>query len=505
MGISSFVEHTRKNSFGGSFLDKWKDDGKIVVWLHTLVDPVAVWSHSFCFLDTVEDKESGKQKAILRFPHYVSPDPETVHRNQYFRKDDDDTLRVPPDRDAFLLLREWLRRAEHISLEQGVFRWTNPKNNDVQTWTRGELSGLVKRGRNFGHSLDTKQQYLFAVVRNDAPKDGVFLARETALLGKRIAEVIKQRQEEHGEDGGDPQKHPYSFVWSYDDKAKSPMDSYKAWKGDHELTQDVWDAITSDSPPDLTEFSTPRDGDQDKIRAAMEDAAQVDLPFDEIFSEDPAVRLDLALGRAKARPPTRAAAPPPASAPSVAKPPVPRPAPGPAAARPAASVPATPAQRPAAPAQSSAVAKPGPVVRSPPAAPPAQAARPNGAQRPPPATGPTPPVATPGPASPAVAGRTRRRKPDPEPEPEPAPEPEEEQVACDDCGIAMPVSATKCPNPACGAEYDVDPDDAGEAAEAAPAEPAAAVATECWSCQGPVANDKCSSCGIEQQSDEIPF
>ena len=499
MGIAGFVGHAKRNSFGGQWLEKWKESGKIVVWLHRMVDPSMCWSHPFVSLDIVEDRDTGKPKSILRFPRFVSPDPEAVHRSQYFRHEDTDTLKIPPDRDAFLLLREWLRRADHLALEQPIFEWRNPKNNEVKTWTRGELSGLVKRSqRTFGNSLDTKLEYIFAVVQNDDPSAGVFLARETQLLGKRVAEVIAQRQEEHGDQGGDPQINPYAFVWSYDKTQKSPMDSYKVWKGDHQLTDAIEAAISSDNPPDPAEHTQLRDGDQEKIRAAMQDAAQVELPLDEIFSDDPAVRIEIAVGRPRTRPGAASRGGSSVRVPA-------------GSARPAGQGAAT-GQRPQNGAQRQIVpasqqrsattstarltsnARPAPTT--------------NGAARTPPSQQPRPPVSAPGPASPTV-GRTRRRKvEEPAPEPEPPPV---ETIPCEDCGHALAITADKCPG--CGAEYDLELDEPA-AADAETGEPddfdpesetPAVDPSVCWSCKSPVNNDnKCSKCGIEQ-SDDVPF
>jgi hypothetical protein len=480
-GIGSFTKHAKQNSFGGQWLNDWKDDKKIVIWLHTLVPPAACWSHAFQLLDVVEDKENGgAPKRIMRYPRFVSPDPELVHRNQYFRKDDD-AMRVPPDRDPFLLLREWLRRADSIALDQAVFQWKNPKDNEVTTWVRGELSGLVKRARsNFGHSLDTKQEYIFAVVRNDAPEQGVFLARESQLLGRKVSEVITQQQGMLGEEGGDPLLHPYPFVWEANKKAASPMDMYKAYKHEGaECSDEVWAAISSEEYPDPAEFCVARDGDMEKVRAAMEAAAQVDLPLDEIFSEEPGVRLALALGqRRAARGPARM----PAAAGS-------QPAPGGLPAtqqRPAQSSAAPAAQRPAG-AQRPGAQRPASTAAAP------STARPGASPKP--AT-----TAAAAPPAKAAAGQPRRKKV------EKPKEPEVEKIPCDDCQHPMLPTETVCTK--CGAVYET------EAVAVAGGEPAADPAVEeqagpvvCFACGCEVdANNKCmsTSCGIDQ-GDDIPF
>lgn len=466
MALTTFLNSAQRSG-GGQWLPKWKDRGKIVVWLHTKVEPVIVYSHQFTSLEVGQDADTGKARSFVKWWKFVSPDPDPVHRNQNFR-DDDDNMRVPPDRDPFLLLREWLRRADHIGMDDAIFKWVNPKDNETTIWTRGELSGLIDRGkRKFGHTLDTKIEYIFAVVRNDAPGDGVLLARETQLVGQKVVEVIRQRQGEHGDEGGDPTLNPYAFVWQYNDAEKSPMNKYKVWKGDHPCSDDIWAAITSDDPPDPSEFARFRDGDLQKMRAVMEAAARsagATLPFDEIFSDDPGVRLALVTGKRKGTRPASGAT-------NGARP---------AAQRPQTTTGARVAQRPSNGAsngaQQAAPAPAGAAQRS------TQAQRPTSASAPEPA--------------PPAASATRRRKKEPEPEPEPEPEAQEEMVPCEDCSTPMLATATKCPK--CGAEYDVLPET--EAAAASPnSDP------KCFVCKQPLPAgcENCPNCGVT--SDDIPF
>ena len=102
LGISGFIKHNdAQNSSRGQWLKQWKKNGKgeICVWLHTRAPIVPCHSHSFMLEDEYEDKETGRTLPVLRFPRFVSPDPEIVHKSQYFRNDDD-TLQVPPEQIA---------------------------------------------------------------------------------------------------------------------------------------------------------------------------------------------------------------------------------------------------------------------------------------------------------------------------------------------------------------------------------------------------------------------
>lgn len=328
LGIAQFLKHSNDSGGGGQWLRTWRKNskGEATIWLHTRAPIVSSFTHQFMLEDEYEDKETGKKVPTLRWPRFVSPDPEVVHRNQYFREDNG-VLRVPPDLDPFLLVREWLRFADHLSLEQPIFQWYNAKERQTIVWERGPITGLVKRNqRNYGHSLDTKIEYVYVVVDNDNIDQGPVLMREGKLLSQKLAEVIKQQQKQWGDDQGDPTQHPYAFQLIAEE-ASSPMNAFKAFKAERaEFTDEVWEKIASDEFPDPTVFGQPSDGDMQKIRDAFEAAAQVELPLDEIFSEDSAVRKAVARG-GKAKQPVVAPArqSKAAQARTQAKPPLPKP------------------------------------------------------------------------------------------------------------------------------------------------------------------------------------
>lgn len=487
LGIASFIKHTSEGGGGKDWLKAWHKGGKgeVTIWLHTRAPIVPTLTHSFMLEDEFEDKETGRMKPVLRYPRFVSPDGESVARNQYFRNDDaHKSLQVPPDRDPFLLLREWARLADHLPLDAPIFKWNDEKNRKVIVWERGEISLLVKRGKqNFNHSLDVKVEYVYVAVDNDSVSSGPVLMREGKLLSQKIVEVIKQQQKMHGEEEGDPMQHPYAFLLTAED-ASSPMNVYKAFKNEKAVfTDEVWAAISGDDFPDPLPYGQPSEGDAEKIRDAFEKAAQVDLPLDQIFSEDPEVRRQLLKPTGMNRPPVRASKA----------------------------------------AQTRAAQNPPPPTRDAKPQPATAAAKPNGATASAATTASKPaPTAT---GSPQL----RRKKVEPAPEPEP----EVERVPCEDCGHQMLVTDTKCAG--CGAEYEPIVDDtpppqpeptkpAGakpgtkpkpSSTVASAAKPAAAASDagyktpandlNCWSC-GVELNGatECPSCHVDQ-GDDIPF
>jgi len=442
MGVREFLQRRREGASGGSdWLPDWKERKRIDVWLHRTAPIVPRFTHQFLAEDEVEDE--GRKKKILRYPRFISPDPDIVHRNQYFRDRETKTyLNVPPDLDPFLLLREWLRLvADHIGLDEPVFEWHDAKKRQKVVWPRGILSGLEKRGRNdFGVSLDTKIEDLLVVVDNDRPGDGPRILSATKMLGDLISEEIGNQMESLGEEEGDPQVSPYALRFAFD-KTESPMNMYKVFRLDPRkcrLTEEIEAAISAEEYPDVVQYTKPGKDDLVKVRALMEAAAVVELPLDRIFSEDPeerasVMRPDGAAGKKRAR--------------------------YSGGGKPAAAKEKEPEDDDADEEQ-----------------------------------------------KPAPRGRRRVVKKDPPPPPKKKKEPEVEMIDCDECGKPMPAAAQKCPSCGTEYELDTDVADSGGAGEAAAEGPAADGAADgkCFSCSGAVEEGRCVKCGLEQ-GDDFPF
>jgi rubrerythrin len=454
--LDGFLSDTGRG--GSAWLSKWKDAGKIVVWLHTKTSPVKVYAHSFIIEDEIKDDESGRKKKILRFPKFVGPDSAEVYDKQFFRNRDHGGPERAPDRDPFLILREWLRvkcEAGDLAHDDAVFEWTDHKNSAIIKWTAGELSGLVKTGkRNFNHTLAAKCEYILAVVDDAHPDKGAQIARESKLLGDKLREEIKNQIESDGDDGN-PETNPYAFKWTFDGGA-AVANMYGVSRFNRaKLTPEIRDALESD-PPDIAKYAEVHPDDMTKIRAAFEAAAQIDLPLDQIFSEDPAVRRAIMRG-------------------DVVK------SGGTAGRR--------------APERERAKSHDDE---------PAPAARTRKVER---------ATETDDEPEPAPATRTRKRKEEPKPEPK--------RIPCDECGHMMLPTESKCPKCGAEYEVDGDAAPTPEPAKPAakPTTKAAAkpaddddepAAKSCWSCgstkikKNADGDEVCANCGVDI-GDDIPF
>lgn len=510
MGLAEFLDFDpdRDRGGGGDWLKPWKKQKQIDIWLHTASGIRGVWGHQFIIDVEVDEKndkgeKTGRKANKLLWPRFVSPDLASIHANQYFR--DGDQLRelFNKDRagkliggsnatafmtDPFLILREYLYHAiaqKLLDPDAAVFEWVNHKERgELITHTAGELSRQVKRGfKNRGHSLDTKLEYIFVVVNHERPGDGPKVTRETKLLGDNMRAEIKRQIESKGVEEGDPFKLPYCFRWKFDADASSPMKSYEAFRVDKNVcTQEIWIAIGGApdpeqgeswdivEAPDTAQYARVNDGDMDKIAQAFEQAAQIELPLEAIFSSDWEVRRRVVTGeilrQSASRVQTQSA-----QTQSVARP---NPGAAPGAVRPGAARAATPATTPAATRPVSTAAAPAA-------------------------------ASSPAPAAAAPSGPQPRRKKKEEPAPAPAPrEPEVERIPCEDCGHPMLPTEAKCPK--CGAEYDigetvVEPEP--PAPKAQPSAPSGAKRPQAKSAEeqaeaNEIAEKKCIACGSQK-------
>lgn len=392
--LDGFLSDTGRGGGGKAWLSKWKDDGKIIVWMHTKSSPLKAFVHPFIMLDEVKDEENpGRKKKILRFPKFVGCDPAEVYDKQNFRdRDDASKPQVIPDRDPFLILREYLRsQATAGKLSDGdvVFEWSDPRDGKVIRWTVGELSGRVKTGKqNYNHILHAKTEYVLVVVENDHPEKGPQIARENVMLGDLMRKEIKNQIESEGAEEGNPTITPYAFKWTFDGNAKITEMYGVARFNRAKLTPEIEKAIRETDPPEIDAYVKPHADDMVKIRAAFESAAQISLPLDQIFSEDRGVRRAVMTGQIVR---TRTA---------------------PASEKTSTST-TSKSETTSEPTRTRKVAE----------------------------IDPTP--------EPEATGRRRKKK---DPEPEPEPEPEVTRIKCDDCDYMLLPTDEKCPK--CGAEYE---------------------------------------------------
>jgi hypothetical protein len=302
LGLAGFLGHTGGSGGKAGWLRRWVDSKRpssCDVWLAAKGSFHPIYKVGFMFEDLTED-DNGRVERKLKFPKFVSPEPEIVLEHQYFRlekKNMKTPLERPPTECPFLLLREWLLlHRTDLPPDAVIFEWIDRTTDGVKTiqWRKGDLTlETPKDKRNWRASLSPKLGYMISVVDNENRGDGIVLTEIGKGLADATRAVIRREIENLGADEGNPLKNPYAIRWKYRPD-ETPMKKYDALRLSRvEYDEDVYKLINAD-PPDIDPYVNPRDDDPVNIRAYMQAHAKIDLPLDQLFSDDVDVRAALA-------------------------------------------------------------------------------------------------------------------------------------------------------------------------------------------------------------------
>lgn len=341
--IDDFLGHKTNEGSGGNFLKNWKKNGFINVWFHTKRLPLGLWQHNFPKRVVFEDKDTGESTVAFWGNSYNCWENESVLTRQYM-KTADGTREVPPERCPLCKLIDHVR----MSVNRGELSWTDPifvfkgatdpsKNmtihaggifgafgRDLTGEQEAELGrkGIVLGGKNgaWRENGMPKCQYVFCIVDNDNPGEGIQIATEPKSLGDKVKAVINDKMVgSKNPSDGNPMVNPYCIQLTKSQEKGVAWDKmYHARAvAKFELTPEIEKHIRSDAP-DLTKVVAPFDANN--FRSIVEKYAVVDFPWDEIFGATGAVSSetdlqmeDEAATRKKSSPRTviKAEAPPP--------------------------------------------------------------------------------------------------------------------------------------------------------------------------------------------------
>jgi hypothetical protein len=129
-----------------------------------------------------------------------------------------------------------------------------------------------------------KANYIFCVVDNAAPQDGCKIAVETAQLGDALKCAIRDTMTRRSPkvELGDPTRNPYALRFTYNPAKNVPFnEKYHVIPMDGIPLTDQIDALISSEPPDTSSIT--REYDPSVVRASLEEAALIDMPWDEFF------------------------------------------------------------------------------------------------------------------------------------------------------------------------------------------------------------------------------
>jgi hypothetical protein len=303
--VDDFLGHKTSNRSGGS-LDKWRKEGKLIVWLHTGLLPTAVWQHGGIPRLVITKDEDDKPQRKFFGGKWNCPESEDFLKGQYKRNDDGTREEDEPAHCGLCRFEEWLYQevvAGRIKWTDQAFRFdaTDPKDTVIlhaggllNMYSEREMAAekkkeLKKAGISpadaWSENMFAKCNYVFAVVANNAVSKGVQIATEAGLLGDRVKDVIADARESLGDEEGNPFLHPFAIQWEYR-KGERIDKLYYARRIEKEKLTPQIEALIRGKAPNLSNIVAPFD--QKTMRAQLERYCLLKgVPWDDIFDVKP--------------------------------------------------------------------------------------------------------------------------------------------------------------------------------------------------------------------------
>ena len=301
MSLEEFLQH-RGNAPRGQFLDGWKEKGFLHAWLHRKRPFASMWQHRLPVIDIKED-ELRQCKRVVTTRGFSCGEEESVLRDQY-RRDKETGQRTSPPESCSIC-----RMVEHVHqcVIRGELHWLAPifdfdtgdpqrrviirasgmwngykpdRLNDSQKSEMEEAGISPKYG--WKENCQAQLNYVLCIVDDDDLSKGVQIMKEGMALGDKVKLAIAKEMKRHPKNPsmGNPILHPYAFRFEYASEA-TPDKKYEAFRVDLDLRPEVMTLITETAPPDLSMFTG--SFSRATLRAQLESAALVELPWDELF------------------------------------------------------------------------------------------------------------------------------------------------------------------------------------------------------------------------------
>jgi hypothetical protein len=298
LSMEEFLGH-RTSGGGAKVLKNWKEDGKILVWLHQRAGIHCLWRHPF--YRRVELKDKPPEIWPERFNCFevdANGNPnEEVLVNRY-RRDKDTKARLFSPTCGFCRFEEDLYQSWHrkeLSWTDEVFRFRagqktttlhvggvtglfrNPKLTDDE---KAEIANIgVFQKEAWKYDTRVKPEYLFCVAVGNDPKSGIQKAIQPQGLGDKMKIEIGKQIKARGPKG-DPTRNPYPFLWEYSESG-SFDDAYTVTAMTEEKPSPEILALINSDPPDVSTFT--RGQSKKLVRTALEQACVLDVDWDDYF------------------------------------------------------------------------------------------------------------------------------------------------------------------------------------------------------------------------------
>ena len=308
LDLKGFLGHkTRGDNVG--FLRGWKKrpGAYVETWLHTQAPIVALWQHSIPMV--FEQKSDAGVVTRRVFGKSINClEHEDVLGAQYKRDRDTDERIVPPVICPVCLLMEYfvgLYAAGEIEFTEKLFRWEGDDPRETVTLTFGGMLNRysssrltteqkedmarngVRGSEAWKESTQAKCNYVFTVVDNASPQDGIQIAVETTSLGDHVKECIADEMKRNAPDmdAGNPLLNPYCIRWEHHEKETQFQRKYKAIAMTRlKLTREVEDLIVNTPAPSLDHITKAPNVKQLWLELQAHYIGPVEIPWEELFA-----------------------------------------------------------------------------------------------------------------------------------------------------------------------------------------------------------------------------
>lgn len=311
--LDGFLDYSSKAPKTGGYLGGWKknkdeDHGELMAWLHVQFMPTPFWCHpTYTVIETKEEK-------LVPVPRrWTCHEDDAIAKLQKWRLDDGTSEHRPiicPECILTNVIARMVDRGE-LGFTDVVFEWNGTDDADAVQILAGGIYGHFRKKKGlhrdqevamrrakvrqtdaFKHDMRTALKYEFAVLDGAHIDRGMQIAVESEGLANKIraailAEGMKVQaltridmRDDRVRGQWDPSINPYPLLLQYDN-TKDFDDKFNvvALRGT-EITDEIRALIVESPKPDAPDLEP---GSCYQLRAELEAACRVKLPWDEIF------------------------------------------------------------------------------------------------------------------------------------------------------------------------------------------------------------------------------
>jgi len=263
-GVRRTFGQARDASKGSNFLDRWKENGEIVVFLHTNTGIGLRRQHVIPYVD-VDDKGNSK----IAYMNFVClEDPENYDR--------ENPVACPIE-----MFMSYLINNKNIADDQVVWEAAIGSKAD-RTATKAEFIGEGTGKDGWKNSFESRSQCVLAVIEAEHPERGIQIATESFGIYLGLNRCIEKEMKSRGDQEGNPEINPYALRFIYD-KHEAPARMYDvAAYLRAEVTPQIQALL--DSPAKNIDKLLQSHGLR-RLREIMESCIQIPVNFDLLFAE----------------------------------------------------------------------------------------------------------------------------------------------------------------------------------------------------------------------------